>query len=225
MARDEISVLRELHAALGTAKCKAGKLQRLVCGVTVKVNDTHESTQFVLGAELDSYNRWSKTHGLTGTTHEHRVHRRMVSGPVRIPLHELRSNQEAVTAVASAMLVYVFILVLTGVLHRDISEENSLATRDKDSKILGVLIDFDNTVPRNDERNKENPGHVGTEPFISITDVEGLDMQRTAVDDWESALVLILVLVADGSHRDELCEKLFRVEPGGVVKLRKEIFA
>ncbi|KAJ2060284.1 hypothetical protein GGI17_003812, partial [Coemansia sp. S146] len=78
-------------------------------------------------------------------------------------------------------------------------------------KILGVLIGFDNAVPQNDGCNKENPGHVDTKPFMSITNLEGLDMKRTAVNDWEAALALILFLVADDSSSDALMDQLSKV--------------
>ncbi|KAJ2867863.1 hypothetical protein GGH94_000531 [Coemansia aciculifera] len=223
--RDEVGVLRGMHAALEDAKCEAGVLQRLMCGGTVQVNDTPDSTRLVLGAELDAYARWTVAHGSKRTTAAHRLHRRMVSGPVGVALHELRSEQDAVAAVAGAMLAYDVILERTGILHRDISLGNILAVKLADGRIQGMLIDFDHAIPLDDERNTKKPGHVGTAPFMSIPNLEGLDVQRTCVDDWEAALALLLCLAARPSHRDALCARLASVGPNGVADFRREVFA
>ncbi|KAJ2432073.1 hypothetical protein GGF41_000224 [Coemansia sp. RSA 2531] len=222
--RDEINVLREIQAKMERVNFEACRLQHLECGGTVQVNDKRDSTRFVLGTELDSYQRLEMTHGSDSSAHEHRVHRRMVSGPVGTPLHELRV-QDAVTAVASAMLAHALVLEQTGVLHRDISEGNIMAVRDDDSNVKGVLIDFDNAVSQDEERNRSNPGHVGTPPFKSIANLEGLDVPRTAVDDWEAALALIVFRMADSKSGDKLADQLSKVDRNGTATLRRKMFA
>ncbi|KAJ2258129.1 hypothetical protein GGI13_000696 [Coemansia sp. RSA 455] len=122
------------------------EITRLECGGTVMVDGERDSTQPVLGDEVNSYNRWSRTHGSDFFAHEHRVHCRMVSGPVGTPLDKL-CLQDAVTAVASAMLAYALVLKQIEVLHSDISEGNIMAVRDEDGNIKGVLIDFASKLP------------------------------------------------------------------------------
>ncbi|KAJ2115021.1 hypothetical protein IW146_002630 [Coemansia sp. RSA 922] len=223
--RDEVGVMRGMHAALEAAECDAGVLQRLLCGGTVRVGGAPDSTRLVLGAELDAYARWTVAHGSKRSTPTHRLHRRMVSGPVGVALHELRSERDAVAAVAGAMLTYAVILERTGVLHRDISLGNVLAVRGADGAVRGMLIDFDHAVPGDDERNVRKPGHVGTAPFMSTANLEGLDVARTPADDWEAALALLLCLAARPSHRDALCARLASVGPTGVAEFRRDVFA
>ncbi|KAJ2258446.1 hypothetical protein GGI13_000599 [Coemansia sp. RSA 455] len=110
------------------------EINHLECGGTVMVDGERDSTRLVLGTELNGYQRLEMTHGSDSSAYEHRVHRRMVSGPVGIPLHELRV-QDAVTAVASAMLAYNLVLEQTGVLYHDILEGNIMAIWGEDGNI------------------------------------------------------------------------------------------
>ncbi|KAJ2811680.1 hypothetical protein H4S07_001901, partial [Coemansia furcata] len=223
--RDEIGVLRGMQVALDKVKCEGGVLQRLVCGGTVLVNNARDSTRLVLGPELDSYARWTVAHGSKRTTAAHRLHRRMVSGPVGVALHEMRNERDAVAAVAGAMIAYAAILQHTGILHRDISLGNVLAVRQADGSVRGMLIDFDHSVALDEERNLKRPGHVGTAPFMSIANLEGIDVPRTSVDDWEAALALLLCLAARPSRRDELCARLASIGPSGGADFRRDVFA
>ncbi|KAJ2689580.1 hypothetical protein IWW39_001384 [Coemansia spiralis] len=223
--QDEVSILRGMHAALDQAQCDGGVLQRLLCGGTVTIDSARDSTELVLGTELNTYPRWTVAHGSSRSVAAHRLHRRMVSGPMGVPLHELRDEKEVVAAVAGAMVAYATIFRCTGILHRDISLGNVLAVRQPDGSVHGMLIDFDHSALLDEERNVKKPGHVGTLPCMSTANLEGLDVSRTTLDDWEAALALLLCLAARPSRRDELCARLASVGSNGVAEFRREMFA
>ncbi|KAJ2063914.1 hypothetical protein GGI17_001407 [Coemansia sp. S146] len=109
------------------------------------------------------------------------------------------------------------------VVHRDVSPGNILSIKQANSTSRGVLIDMDHAIPRNDERNIKMPGQVGTYPFMSIANMENLDVSRTAVDDCETALVVLLYLAAHPSRRDALSEKLSFTRSNGVADFRKQM--
>ncbi|KAI9502041.1 hypothetical protein BX070DRAFT_193924, partial [Coemansia spiralis] len=71
-----------------------------------------------------------------------RLHRRMVTGPIGIPIQTLGTEQEVVTVLADAMQSHADILKLANVLHRDISLNNIMAVR-VGCELRGMLIDFD----------------------------------------------------------------------------------
>ncbi|KAJ2491131.1 hypothetical protein IWW37_002584 [Coemansia sp. RSA 2050] len=223
--QDEVGILHGMHAALGQAQCEGGVLQRLLCGGTVTIDSARDSTQLVLGTKLNTYPRWTVAHGSSRSIAAHRLHRRMVSGPMGVPLHELRDEKEVVAAVAGAMVAYAAIFRCTGILHRDVSLGNILAVRQNDGSIRGMLIDFDHSALLDEERNVKKPGHVGTLPCMSTANLEGLDVSRTTLDDWEAALALLLCLAARPSRRDELCARLASVGSNGVAEFRREMFA
>ncbi|KAJ1672222.1 hypothetical protein GGF38_000185 [Coemansia sp. RSA 25] len=218
---DEIGVLRRMRTALAGVRVAGGEFQRLVCGGTVRVGGAADSSRLVLGAWLDAYARWTVAHGARRSAPAHRLHRRMVTGPVGVALHALRSERAAVRAVAGAMAAHAAILLHARTLHRDVSLGNVVAVRNS-----GMLIDFDHAVSADaDARNARSPGHVGTAPFMSIANLEGLDVPRTALDDWEAALALLLCLAARPPRRDALCARLAAVGAHGVADFRRDVFA
>ncbi|KAJ2742217.1 hypothetical protein GGI20_004640 [Coemansia sp. BCRC 34301] len=221
---DEVCVLRRVTNALAGVECSGGVFQRLVCGGTVRVNGDDDSSRLVLGGALDTYARWTVAHGARRSAAAHRLHRRMVTGPVGMALHSLDSERDAVAAVAGAMVAHASVLDHAATLHRDVSLGNVLAVR-INGVIRGMLIDFDHAVDVDSLRNQRMPGHVGTAPFMSISNLEGLDVPRTAADDWEAALALLLCLAARPLHRDALCARLAAVgSSSGVAEFRRDEF-
>ncbi|KAJ2817837.1 hypothetical protein FBU31_006087, partial [Coemansia sp. 'formosensis'] len=223
--RDEISVMRDIQEALVKVECEGGVLQRLVCGGTVRIKNTRDSSQLVLGPVLDTYERWTMIPGSKRPTSTLRLHRRMVSGPIGVPLYEICNDRDAAATVAGAMSVHDTIMREAGILHRDISLGNVLGVRQADGSIRGMLIDFDHSVTLDDERNQEKPGCVGTKPFMSIANLEGIDVPRTSVDDWEAALALLMYWAARPSRRNKLRARLGRVGPSGLADFRRNAFA
>ncbi|KAJ2432071.1 hypothetical protein GGF41_000222 [Coemansia sp. RSA 2531] len=164
------------------------------------------------------------THGSDSSAYEHRVHRRMVLGPVGMPLHKL-CLQDAVGAVASAMLAYATILERTGIVHSYISLGNIMAVLQADGRFRGMLIDFDLAIPQQEGVVRRRSHCVGTYPFQSIANLEFLEVARTAVDDWEAVLALLLYLVTLPLDRDKLSERLSRVERDGSAVTRRGLFS
>ncbi|KAJ2256606.1 hypothetical protein GGI13_001138 [Coemansia sp. RSA 455] len=199
-------------------------VQLLVSGGTVLVDGTRDSTQFVLGAEPNDYHMQTATQGLTGDTQTCRLHRRMVTGPIGKPLLELRT-QDAVLAVADAMLAYAAILERTGIVHSDISLGNIMAVPQADGRFRGMLIDFDLAIPQQEGVVRRRSHCVGTYPFQSIANLEFLKVPRTAVDDWEAVLALLLYLITLPLDRDRLSERLSRVERDGSAVMRRGLFS
>ncbi|KAJ2828921.1 hypothetical protein FBU31_002811, partial [Coemansia sp. 'formosensis'] len=205
--RDEIGVLGSMHAALDKVKCDGAELQRLLCGV------------------LDAYTRQTIPTASDSTTSMHRLHRRMVSGPVGVALDKLGNERDISVAFAGVMVAHAAILRHTGYLHRDISVGNIMAVKKPDGSVEGVLIDFDMAITQSDVRALKTHVHVGTLPFMSIAGLECLKVTHTAADDWEAALVLLFCLVTRPEKRKALDVKLESVDVHGNANLRREMFA
>ncbi|KAJ1797577.1 hypothetical protein LPJ59_003049, partial [Coemansia sp. RSA 2399] len=238
---DEISVLRHIRRCLDAARpTTAAVYPRITCGGTVRISTgdaatARDTSQLVL-AGLDAYARWTVPHGFRRrasgspapphTQRLRRLHRRMVTGPIGIPIQTLSTEQEVIAVLADAMQSHADILHHAGVLHRDISLNNIMAARTPGGELRGMLIDFDHAVDVTAERNQHTPGNVGTGPFMSISNLEGLDVARTAVDDWESLICLLFCLAANGPvAMDELGRLFAHVNAQGVADMKREIFA
>ncbi|KAJ2359032.1 hypothetical protein IWW50_000126 [Coemansia erecta] len=153
-----------------------------------------------------------------------RLHRRMVSGPVGAPLQTLKTEHDVVAVLADAMHSHGEILRHAHVLHRDISLNNIMAVR-VGGRLRGMLIDFDHGVDAGAARNVTCPGNVGTGPFMSIANLEGLDVPRTAVDDWESLICLLFCLAAKSpAARDEMGAIFAHVNAHGAAAVKREMF-
>ncbi|KAJ1765741.1 hypothetical protein LPJ74_006231 [Coemansia sp. RSA 1843] len=240
---DEISVLRHIRRCLDSARPAAGAVYpRITCGGTVRISTgasavTTRDTSHLILDELDAYARWTVPHGFrklapgsepAGAQPQklQRLHRRMVTGPIGIPIQTLSTEQEVITVLADAMQSHADILHHAGILHRDISLNNIMAARTAQGELRGMLIDFDHAIDLAAERNQQTPGNVGTGPFMSISNLEGLDVARTAVDDWESLICLLFCLAANGPPAmDELGRLFGHVNGQGVADMKREIFA
>ncbi|KAJ2808818.1 hypothetical protein H4R20_000599 [Coemansia guatemalensis] len=119
-----------------------------------------------------------------------RVHKRVATSPVGKPLNKLKSVYELIIVMADAMRCHGAIVDECGILHRDISMNNILFT-EENGKVKGLLFDFDCafdlTSPDNIPRTERN----GTQPFMSIGNLEGSSVPQTALDDWESVIYIL----------------------------------
>ncbi|KAJ1843604.1 hypothetical protein LPJ73_005439 [Coemansia sp. RSA 2703] len=225
-ASDEIAVLRRMRRRLDAARSTC-LYPRIECGGTVRVaaaGGREDASDLVLGGAA-AYARWTVPHGGGDGSGLRRVHRRMVTGPVGVPLQTLASEHEVVAVLADAMHAHAETLRVGGVLHRDVSLNNVMAVRTPAGGLRGMLIDYDHAVDPASARNTLRPGNVGTGPFMSIANLEGLDAARTAVDDWE-ALVSLLFCLAARSHTalDRMGARFAHVTPhAGAAK--RELFA
>ncbi|KAJ2879779.1 hypothetical protein FB639_003000, partial [Coemansia asiatica] len=123
---DEISVLRKIRDRLDKAKSNC-MYPRISSGGTVYLRDMQmEDTSDVILGSISCYSRWTVPHGNGGGSALglRRVHRRMVTGPIGVPLQSLESEQEVITVLADVMRSHSDILQYGGILHRDVSLNN-----------------------------------------------------------------------------------------------------
>ncbi|KAJ2722680.1 hypothetical protein GGI07_003143 [Coemansia sp. Benny D115] len=224
---DEISVLRHIRRQLERAGSDA-VYPRLERGGTVWLSQpgASDTSDIVLGGASE-YARWTVPHGTQAGCGLRRLHRRMVTGPVGTPLQTLATEHDVVTVLSDAMHAHAELLEHAGILHRDVSLNNIMAVRCAASgRLRGMLIDFDHAVDAQAPRNTHSPGHVGTGPFMSIANLEGLDVPRTAVDDWEAVLALLFCLAARSPQAmDHMGTRFALVSAQGVADVKREIFA
>ncbi|KAJ2524967.1 hypothetical protein GGI11_000418 [Coemansia sp. RSA 2049] len=135
-----------------------------------------------------------------------RAHRRIVMSPVGHSVKTVRNEKELIVVLAEAMRCHSSILGRCGILHRDISTNNILVVRpgghstsaDADASVFGrpsssplprgLLIDFDFAIEVGISERTARPERSGTLPYMSIANLLNLGADRTALDDWESAL-------------------------------------
>ncbi|KAJ1802671.1 hypothetical protein LPJ75_006118, partial [Coemansia sp. RSA 2598] len=227
-AVDEISVLRRIRDRLDKAG-SACMYPRISAGGTVWLRDMAvEDTSDVILGTISCYSRWTVPHGSAGASvlGLRRVHRRMVTGPIGVPLQSLESEQEVIGVLADVMRSHSEILRCAGVLHRDVSLNNVMAIRMPSGELRGMLIDYDHAIDPSSVRNQRCPGNIGTGPFMSISNLEGLDIARTAVDDWE-ALISLLFCLAAKSHQalEQMGTSFARVGSQGVANVKREMYS
>ncbi|PIA19759.1 hypothetical protein COEREDRAFT_68597, partial [Coemansia reversa NRRL 1564] len=119
-----------------------------------------------------------------------RVHKRVATSPVGRPLNKLKSVYELIIVMADAMRCHSAIVEKCKILHRDISTNNVLFTRE-DGIVKGLLIDFDCAFDLSSPNNIPRTERTGTLPFMSVGNLEGSSVPRTALDDWESVIYIL----------------------------------
>ncbi|KAJ1843098.1 hypothetical protein LPJ57_009844, partial [Coemansia sp. RSA 486] len=117
----------------------------------------------------------------------YRIHKRMAVTPIAESLRNLRSMDEYIVVMAEAMLTLCYIEKECGILHRDISSNNIMFTRDEDGTVRGFLNDFDCAIEVTAER-KPRTNMTGTLPFMSICNLESKNVDQTILDDIESCI-------------------------------------
>ncbi|ORX70612.1 hypothetical protein DL89DRAFT_266804 [Linderina pennispora] len=227
---DEIDVLRTIRIKLEAAQSDV-TYPRLVCGGTVHIatvddSDMTDTSALILGP-FAQYSRWTVPHGHHGDRRQfHREHRRMVTTPIGLPIARLDKEHEVVAVLADAMRAHTEISRRCGILHRDISLNNILAVRLPGGRLRGMLIDYDHAIEAAAASNTARPGHVGTGPFMSIANLEGLHVPRTAADDWESLLCLLFCLAARREQSlEDMARDFMHVSRRGVAELKRHVFA
>ncbi|KAJ1875959.1 hypothetical protein LPJ57_004623, partial [Coemansia sp. RSA 486] len=117
----------------------------------------------------------------------YRIHKRMAVTPIAESLRNLCSIDEYIVVMAEAMLTLCYIEKECGILHRDISSNNIMFTRDEDGTVRGFLNDFDCAIEVTAER-KPRTNMTGTLPFMSICNLESKNVDQTILDDLESCI-------------------------------------
>ncbi|KAJ2528082.1 hypothetical protein GGH20_002790, partial [Coemansia sp. RSA 1937] len=212
---DEVAYLREIRNTLADDHTLDNMYPRLHAGGVVD-----DTTQYIL-MHIDT-NTQAKVPA--------RVHKRLVISPVGEPIHDLKSIDELIVVVGDVMAAHSAIVKRCGLLHRDLSDNNIMFCRDDDG-VKGMLIDFDNACRVTDVQNMEQPGCVGTLPFMSIGNLEHSKVKRTVLDDWESLLYILCwigtfnINQADqdcGAVRDLLIQKWQTGSAADVATLKRQ---
>ncbi|KAJ2799382.1 hypothetical protein H4R20_004466, partial [Coemansia guatemalensis] len=140
-----------------------------------------------------------------------RTHKRIATVPVGQPLTTLTSPYELMIVLADVMQAHANILENCQILHRDLSTNNILCVRGDNSKpVRGLLIDFDCAIRVGEERVRR-PERTGTPPFMSISNLTKSNVERSELDDWESALYIVCWLGVHGvseEDRDARAERI-----------------
>ncbi|KAJ2522743.1 hypothetical protein H4217_000530, partial [Coemansia sp. RSA 1939] len=188
-SRDEIGYLRKIRDTLGAIDELHGLYPRLEAGGLVRIKLNHEADELFEDTTRNIFSRLDSNS--TDREIPVRVHKRIAMSPVGKPLRELTSVHELVIVMADAMRCHDAILRHCDVLHRDISPNNILFTRDKAGMIQGMLIDFDHAIRGSVENGQPHAERTGTLPFMSVANLEGSKHRRTALDDWESVIYML----------------------------------
>ncbi|KAI9469392.1 hypothetical protein BX667DRAFT_521015 [Coemansia mojavensis] len=201
----EIAFLTKINQMVDEHPEFAGTVPRLEDGGIVRLDvNGHlaiDSVETVLGDLCRHLPKHSSDYAYT--------HVRLAMTPVGTRLRELRSVAELVVVISDALQAHKAVLDHCQILHRDISENNIMFTR-SGNNIHGMLIDFDNAVDANAARNRSGPVCTGTLPFMSVNNLRKAKVARTAVDDMESILYLLIWLGVWGittEHRKQTHDK------------------
>ncbi|KAJ1798491.1 hypothetical protein LPJ59_002467, partial [Coemansia sp. RSA 2399] len=119
------------------------------------------------------------------------LHMRYAMTPIGERLRKIKSVKELIVVLYDAMKCHFEIHKRCNILHRDLSDNNILVVREPDKTVRGMLIDFDCAIDKSVERSAVRPERTGTQPFMSIANLEGMDIERTVLDDWESLLYIV----------------------------------
>ncbi|KAI9472828.1 hypothetical protein BX667DRAFT_440944 [Coemansia mojavensis] len=197
----EIAFLTKINQMVDEHPEFAGTVPRLEDGGIVRLDVNGQlaidSVETVLGDLCRHLPKHSSDYAYT--------HVRLAMTPVGTRLRELRSVAELVVVISDALQAHKAVLDHCQILHRDISENNIMFTRSSNN-IHGMLIDFDNAVDANAARNRSGPVCTGTLPFMSVNNLRKAKVPRTAVDDMESILYLLIWLGVWGittEHREQ----------------------
>ncbi|KAJ2163020.1 hypothetical protein GGF46_000206 [Coemansia sp. RSA 552] len=125
--------------------------------------------------------------------------RRMAISPIGESIYTVRSVGKLIRVLYKVMCCHMDTYRKCGITHRDISDNNVLVVR-VDGVAYGLLIDYGCAFDKNAE-SSTRPMCTGTLPFMSISNLEVSDTERTILDDWESLLYLICVLGTMGIVR------------------------
>ncbi|KAJ1884468.1 hypothetical protein LPJ81_007086, partial [Coemansia sp. IMI 209127] len=119
------------------------------------------------------------------------LHMRYAMTPIGERLRKVESVKELIVVLYDAMKCHFEIHKRCNILHRDLSDNNILVVREPDKTVRGMLIDFGCAIDKSVERSVVRPERTGTQPFMSIANLEGMDIERTVLDDWESLLYIV----------------------------------
>ncbi|KAJ2357673.1 hypothetical protein GGF43_001318 [Coemansia sp. RSA 2618] len=211
--RGEFAFLTKVRELLDRKPEYANNLPRLEAGGPLRmlvngslVDDTTDSVLGTLGEMLPKHK---------GVSRYRYSHVRMAMTPIGQRLREIESVVDLVLTFADAIKAHKAVLDECNILHRDVSENNILFWRDSDQVLHGLLIDFDNAVDVSVAQQQLcRPICTGTFPFMSINNLRCSDAVRTAVDDMESFMYLLIWLGTWGvtaAHRKKTFDSTYPI--------------
>ncbi|KAJ1807998.1 hypothetical protein LPJ75_004675, partial [Coemansia sp. RSA 2598] len=182
--RDEISLLKEVHNGLKDDQFFKGHYPELKYGGVVR-----QSLTSCQSSAMDTtYTAFAKIgEALHSDDIPYRIHKRLASAPIAESLRNLRSVDDYIVVMADVMITLLTISDNCGILHRDISSNNIMFTRDDNGTVRGFLNDFDCAIKPSTDR-KVRTTMTGTLPFMSIGNLEAQDVPQTILNDLESCI-------------------------------------
>ncbi|KAJ1867472.1 hypothetical protein LPJ55_005951, partial [Coemansia sp. RSA 990] len=193
----------------------------LEVGGTVKLNGATDDTT---AAILNTLDKWETL------KIPFRVHRRIVTTPVGHSMKVLADENELVIVLAEAMRCHQALVNDCGILHRDISLGNILVvgTGPNHDELHGLLIDLDSAIRTDGVERTAGAERSGTLPYMSIANLENLDMDRTALDDWESLLYVVCWVATYGvvsedrrDPNDDIAIKLWNADEAKAARAKR----
>ncbi|KAJ2708015.1 hypothetical protein H4R19_004851, partial [Coemansia spiralis] len=118
------------------------------------------------------------------------LHVRYAMTPIGQRLEEVESVLEYIIVLRDVMRLVMALHDECEILHRDISDGNILIWRDENGRVHGMLIDFDCALDMSVAGLPIRQERTGTPCFMSVANLEGLPVDHTTLDEWESALYL-----------------------------------
>ncbi|KAJ2506756.1 hypothetical protein H4217_008955 [Coemansia sp. RSA 1939] len=210
--QNEVSFMHRIRQMLEQEQQLRNNLPTLVDGGTVRIDSNgtlvNDTTDSILG-ELRSMLP-SSSAGDDSSSDYCYVHNCLAMTPIAKRLRLIPSIADLMLVMHDAVRAHKAVLDSCHVLHRDISENNIMFHYDADGHIHGMLIDFDNAVDSGAAQQDTRPICTGTLPFMSVNNLRRENIPRTAVDDMESFLYLLLWLGTWGvtiEHREHTIEK------------------
>ncbi|KAJ2157713.1 hypothetical protein GGF46_004316 [Coemansia sp. RSA 552] len=187
--RGEVAFLQQVKALLADRPELVGYLPSMIAGgpaqIPMGIGNAPDDIDSVLNRSLQE-ERGSE------------VHTRIAIAGINQPLDGVESAYEAILAVADAAYAHRELHDRQGVLHGDISSNNVMFVRDNDGRVVGRLIDLDNSVDATVAREGTKGLKGGTAPFMSYNNLVHAPSPRTAVDDMESFHCLLSWLLVRG---------------------------
>ncbi|KAJ1642002.1 hypothetical protein LPJ64_006106, partial [Coemansia asiatica] len=183
--RDEVSLLKEVHEVLGKEEMFKRCYPVLKYGGVVRQNLTNSQSSAIIDTTYSAFAKIGPV--LQSDQVPYRVHKRMASTPIASSLRNLCSVDEYIVVMADAMITLWYIAKNCGILHRDISSNNIMFTRDEDGTVRGFLNDFDCAIKTSVDRIPRTT-MTGTLPFMSICNLEDRQIDQTVLNDLESCI-------------------------------------
>ncbi|KAJ2856284.1 hypothetical protein FB639_006128, partial [Coemansia asiatica] len=148
--------------------------------------ETQDTTRAILGDILEQTKAAEKKKTETdgGISKEEtvvhvRVHKRIATTPIGLPISKAKSVPELLIIVADVMRCHHAIYEECRILHRDVSINNIMFCRTPGGGVAGLLIDFDHAMDEEHENDKPHDMRTGTMPYMSINNLENSSTKRT----------------------------------------------